>query len=55
LNPPRSKPPGKLYSQLAGLLWGILESSGEAVKQPENRSVMQEIKRKEMVFIKIEL
>ena len=54
--PPRSNPPGRLYSQLAGRPCGIRSSSGEAVKQPvalsntkENISNLQ-IKK---IFIKI--
>ena len=47
LKPPRSKPPGRLYSQFAGRVWGILSSSGEAVKQPLNKKERLESKMRE--------
>ena len=41
--PPLSKPPGRLYSQLAGFALGMRESSGEAVKQPDKNIVLDAI------------
>jgi len=54
--PPRSNPPGRLYSQLAGRPCGMRSSSGEAVKQPVVlRSTKESISNLQIkeIFIKI--
>ena len=51
LKPPRSNPPGKLYSQLAGRVWGILSSSAVAVKQPLKRKERLESKNRAISLV----
>jgi len=54
--PPRSNPPGRLYSQLAGRPCGMRSSSGEAVKQlvvlSSTKEIISNLQIKE-IFIKI--